>query len=228
VGTQVIAIPTTGAATVRAGEQLFTVRPSEIAVSGSTLSFGTLQQAQFASSVPPTRITAAPGVVVEVGGSTAVVAGTTFRIGEGAPSSAITISGQRIAFGTAGVVLPSTTVAAGAAITAGPAVAVESVGDLTFSVDATQVIIDGSTYRIGSGAPTVRTTVDGQSLSIGTGGIAVGTSTTVRPTSVTITASETGAGASLETGSGDMRGVKSIGIEEWLGWLLMVMFGYMI
>ena len=225
VGTQAVAIPTSGAATVRAGDQLFTVKPSEIVASGTTIGFASLELAQIASSIPPTRVTAAPGLVLIVQGTTAVVAGTTYRIGEGASATVVTVSGQRIQLGPSGVVLASTTVAAGA-ITPAP-MAVESIGDLTFSVDATEVVIEGTTYRIGSGAPTIRTTVDGQSLSIGPGGVGVGSKTTLKPTTVTADSTSGAIGsAGLQTAAASH--TSRIPFSEVLGWLLMTVAGLLV
>ncbi|RMZ77473.1 hypothetical protein DV738_g4388, partial [Chaetothyriales sp. CBS 135597] len=204
VGTQTIAIPTTGAATVRVGSELFTIEPSSLLASGTTVALGPLQQATAAYAAPPTTITAAPGVIVVVQGSIAVVDGTTYAIGSDAAQTTISVSGQRIELGPSGVVLASTTIPANYA-TRGSGLVVESYEDLTFSVGATVAVVDGTTYAIGSGAATTHVTIDGQTVSFGPGGVGVEGKTTFKPTTVT-TAAGTGATATdntrTATGSG--------------------------
>ncbi|RMD44920.1 hypothetical protein DV735_g84, partial [Chaetothyriales sp. CBS 134920] len=200
VGTQTIAIPTAGAATIRAGSELFTVEPSSILASGTTVALGPLQQATAADSVPPTTITAAPGVIVVVQGSIAVVDGTTYAIGSGAAQTTISVSGQTIQLGPSGAVLATTTIPASYA-TPGSGLVVESYEGVTVSVGATVAVIDGTTYAIGSGAATAHVTVDGQSVSIGPGGVAVDGKTTFKPTTVTTTA---GTGATSTSNSGTL------------------------
>ncbi|RMZ87266.1 hypothetical protein DV736_g5509, partial [Chaetothyriales sp. CBS 134916] len=215
VGTQAIAIPTTGAATVRVGSQLFTIEQSLLLASGTTVALAPLQQVPESSAAPPAKITAAPGVIITVQGTTAIIAGTTYRIGSGAAQTTISVSGQRIQLGPSGVVLATTTIPANYG-TQESGLVVESYDGLTFSVGATAAIIAGTTYAIGSGAPITHTTIHGQSVSFGPGGVGVEGKTTFKPTTVVTTtgsvtatsnvhssaSGSTGSGSRTRTGSG--------------------------
>lgn len=178
IGSSVIPIPTgREEAVVSQGGAVFTVRSGEIVAPSATVAFGPLNP-QGIISVPPTRVTAAPGIIVEVAGSTAIVDGTTFRLDEDF-STVVTVNGERISIGPSGIGLPSTTIAA-ARTTAAPQV-VETVGHVTFTLSGSSVIIAGTTYGIASDSPTITTQVNGDRVSIGPGGIGFD-STTVKPT----------------------------------------------
>ena len=209
---------------------MFTVRPSEVAAASNIVGFGPIANPQ--PPAPSADLTIAPGVVAHVEGSTAVIEGTTYRIGSGATPTTITVDGVPIGIGPAGVILPSTTVAANA-VTNAPMV-VESAAGITFSIDQSEVVIEGTTYRIGSGAPTVTTEIDGETVSIGPGGVGL-KSTTLRPTAATAVSGSEGSGGPSATGSGVMQGssaarvvVNRIGMKECLGWMLMVGVGLLL
>ena len=226
IGTNAIAIPKSSEAVATVAGQVFTVRPSEIVASAGFVAF----DAPGDSQNPSRELTVAPGVVAQVGDSTAVIAGTTYRIGKDAPATTITVAGVAVGIGSQGIALPSTTVAANA-VTNAPMV-VESAGGLTFAIDQTQVAIDGTTYRIGPGAAKITTEIGGQTVSIGPGGVGL-EKTTLEPTAAT-EASDTGAAA---TSSGLIQGSsatnllsKSIGVLQTFvvtltslagGWLLL-------
>ncbi|ETN42147.1 uncharacterized protein HMPREF1541_04088 [Cyphellophora europaea CBS 101466] len=198
-GSSAVAIPTgRDEAVITQGDATFTLRSNAIAGQSTTVAFGPLSP-QGVVSVPPTRVTAAPGVVVEVAGSTAVVAGTTFRLDERF-STVITVSGQRVSIGPSGIGLPSTTILAGL-VTQAPAM-VETVGDVTFTLDGSRVIISGSTYGIATDSPTVTTEFDGEEVSIGPGGIGFD-STTFKPTQAETSTREDMAQATGSAGGGD-------------------------
>lgn len=201
IGGSVIPIPTgRDEAVVSQGGAVFTVRAEEIVAPSTTVAFGPLNP-QGAISIPPTRVTAAPGVVVEVAGSTAIVDGTTFRLDQDF-STVVTISGERISIGPSGIGLSSTTIVPGR-ITAAPQI-VESVGDVTFTIDGSAVILSGTTYGIATDSPTITTEVAGQRISIGPGGVGFD-STTIKPTSAQTSTRESAAEAS-SSGGGDGNG----------------------
>ncbi|KPI38468.1 uncharacterized protein AB675_4152 [Cyphellophora attinorum] len=178
IGTSAVPIPAAGSQAVVTQSGIeFVVRESEIAAPETTVGFQPLRPQQAnVISVPPTRVTVAPGVVVEVAGSTAVVAGTTYRIDDDF-STVLTISGQRISIGPSGVALPTTTILP--AIATSGAV-ISSVGQVTFTVSGSDVYISGTRYGIATDSPSVITTIGGERVSIGPDGIGFA-STTLHP-----------------------------------------------
>jgi hypothetical protein len=226
IGTSAVAIPSSAEVVATVDGQVFTVRPSELAAPGGTvIDFNRLNVLQM-QPLPTQRITIAPGVVAEVAGNTAVVDGTTYRIGNGATPTSVTVAGVPIGIGPLGLSLPSTTVAA-EAITNAPMV-VETAGGLTFSIDQTEVVISGTTYRVGSGAPTITTEIDGQTLSIGPGGVGLETTTLPPTTPTAMTGSRASEGAAatsvLIQGSGAAKvALNRIGMKEMLGWTIIAL-----
>jgi hypothetical protein len=222
IGNSAVAIPAGAEVIATVSGQVFTVRPSEIIGAGTTVGLSPLQAVQVASApVYSTQVTIAPGLVAQVAGSTAVIDGTTYRIGAGATPMTITVDGVPIGIGPFGLSLPSTTIPANA-MTDAPMV-VETAAGLTFSIDQSEVVIDGTTYRIGSGAHTVITEIDGQTISIGPGGVGLKT-TTLKPTAATAeSGSRTTTGPASTLSAGLQTGAAArIGIKEWMGWMLMV------
>ena len=202
IGTQFVPIPAESSETVVTENGVaYTVRPSEIVGPSTTLSIGSLHAHEQLASVTaaPQIVTAAPGVLVTVGASTAVVQGTTYRFGAGIPATTLTLSsGQKITINSFGVAMPSTTIAA-ASITHAPMVT-ETAGGLTFSMDGSQVVISGTTFRIGSGAHPLTTEFGGHTVSIGPGGVGF-KSTTVKPIEAT-SVPKPGSGSGSGSGTG--------------------------
>lgn len=228
IGTTTVPIPTDGGAeaTITAAGATFTVRPSEIVAATTTVTFGPLSP-QGAISIPPTRITAGSGVVVAVAGSTAVVDGTTFRL-DASFSTVVTVSGERISIGPSGVALASTTIATAGRVTEAPQI-VETVGHVTFTIDGSQVVISGSTFGIGSGAPTVTTEFSGDKVSIGPGGVGFA-STTVSPTRVAPATSgdeddARATGSAADGGDGDDSSAASVSRDPGSAALLSLLAG---
>ncbi|EXJ75243.1 uncharacterized protein A1O5_01939 [Cladophialophora psammophila CBS 110553] len=182
IGGQTVAIPNLVPTTVQASGAVFTVEPSKIIAPSATITIQ-LQHDQIVTPVPTATITTAVGdLTLTVGPTVAIISGTTYRIGEGAPATTVVVDGTRISIGSAGVGLPSTTVAPGGA-TNSPFV-VYTVQGLTFSVDATEAIVGGTTYRIGSNASPFTTTIGPQHVSVSFGPSGVGLAgTTLTPTS---------------------------------------------
>jgi hypothetical protein len=208
--------------------QPFTIRPSEVVVAGSTVAFPPVAAV---TPAPATRVPIAPGITAFVADSTAVIQGTTYRIGFGATPTTITAGGVPVILGPYGVVVDGSTAVAVPQMTEAPMV-VESAGGLIFSIDESQVIVDGTTFRIGQGAPTITTEIDGQSVSIGPHGVGL-QSTTLKPTSVhTSQHSGTSTGeAGAATDGLDSDGAATslrLGVWDPVSWMLMVVVGLLV
>lgn len=145
--------------------QNMTIGPKGIHIKGATINLPAIQT--------PISVTAA-GLTFLVGATDAVVDGTRYAIGSGALLQTVVVGSQSMEIGSAGVILPSTTIApeqTPVAVTA---------GGLTFSMDSTEAIINGTTYSIGIGA-SAKTLVRGSmTMVLGTDGVAL-PSTTIRP-----------------------------------------------
>ena len=145
--------------------QRLTIGPKGIHIEGTTVNLPAIKM--------PMRVTAA-GVALSVGATDVVISGTTYAIGSGAPFQTVVLGSQTIGIGSAGIELPSTTIApeqTPIAVTA---------GGLTFSIESTEAVVNGTTYAIGSGAA-ARTIVKGSTtIRLGTDGVEL-PSTTIRP-----------------------------------------------
>ena len=160
--------------------QSMTIGPKGIHIEGTTVNLPAIKS--------PMRVTAA-GVALLVGATDAVISGTTYAIGSGAPFQTVVLGSQTMTIGSAGVELPSTTIApeqTPIAVTA---------GGLTFSIESTEAVVNGTTYAIGSGAA-ARTIVKGSTtIRLGTDGVEL-PSTTIRPW---LNATQTGSSSFLVT-----------------------------
>ena len=160
--------------------QRLTIGPKGIHIEGTTVNLPAIKM--------PMRVTAA-GVVLSVGATDVVISGTTYAIGSGAPFQTVVLGSQTIGIGSAGVELPSTTIAPKQTPIAATA------GGLTFSIESTEAVVNGTTYAIGSGAA-ARTIVKGSiTIRLGTDGVEL-PSTTIRPWS---NATQTGSSSFLAT-----------------------------
>ena len=160
--------------------QMITIGPKGIHLEGTTVNFPVIQT--------PTCVTVG-GLTFSVGATDAVISGTTYAIGSGAPLQTVVMGSQTVEIGSAGIMLPSTTIAPEQTPTAVIA------DGLTFFVDSTEAVINGTTYAIGSGAA-AKTIVDGSAtIILGTDGVAL-PSTTIRPWS---SAAQTGFSSVLGT-----------------------------
>ena len=191
IGGQTINAGTSGAAqTVVAGGQTFTVSGANIIAPSTTVA---LAKAVYVPSPTPTPVTIG-SLTMSVGASQVVIAGTTYSIGAGSTPTTVVYQGTTLSIGPGGVGIPSqsTTVAP----EANPLFSTTAVGGLTFSVDASEAIISGTTYVIGAGAKPTTVVIGGQTVSIGSNGVGLA-STTLAPYTVietTATASKTPTG----------------------------------
>ena len=160
--------------------QKMTIGPKGIHVEGTTVNLPAMQTT--------TSVTAA-GLTFLVGATGAVISGTTYAIGSGAILQTVVVGSQTMKIGSAGVMLPSTTISpeqTPVAVTA---------GGLTFSMDSTEAVINGTTYAIGSGAVDKTIVKGSTTMILGTDGVAL-PSTTIRPWS---TPAQTGFSSILGT-----------------------------
>jgi hypothetical protein len=116
------------------------------------------------------------GVVFTFGQHEVIMGGQTFAIGPGAVPITTQINGQVLTIGPAGVVFPSTTVGPEGSL-ATPSFSVTTIGGLVISVDATEAVISGTTYPIGSGSTPETTVIGGQTISMGPGGVGLASTT---------------------------------------------------
>ena len=183
-------MPTPDYATVTEGDLTLSVAPSEAVFKGSTFAIGpsmpttmvldgqtvrvgpstiyfpgtTVDLPTATNQEAPAAVTA-DGLTFSVGPTNAIIGGTTYAIGSGAMSKTVVLGSETISLGTNGVVLPSTTIApeqTPSAITA---------DGLTFSADATEAIINGTAYAIGSEAIAKTIVVGSETIGLGTKGI---------------------------------------------------------
>ncbi|EXJ55478.1 hypothetical protein A1O7_08405 [Cladophialophora yegresii CBS 114405] len=181
IGSQTFAIPNLAPTTVQVSGVVFTLQPSQIVAPSATITLVQAQREQLVTPVATGTITTTVGdLTLTVGPTAAIISGTTYRIGSGAPATTVTVEGTRISVGAGGVGLPSTTVAPGG-VTAAPFVIYTTEG-LTFSVGSTVAIVGGTTYRVGSNAPEVTATLGREHVTVSFGPLGVGlASTTLAP-----------------------------------------------
>ena len=152
--------------TTTINNQTITIGPKGIHIAGTTVNLPAIST--------PKSITAA-GLSFLVGATNAIISGTTYPIGNGATPQTLVLGSQTLHIGSAGIILPSIT-------TISPEqtpVAVTADG-LTFSMDSTEAVINGTTYAIGSGAM-AKTLVKGSTtMVLGPDGIIL-PSTTIKP-----------------------------------------------
>lgn len=229
IGGQSFAVPTSARTSIQVNGVGFELGPSEIVAPSTTITIAPQQQGQVITITPrPTATTVAvgDGLTLTVGQTVAVIAGTTYRVGQGAPATTITIDGATISVGSNGVALPATIVSPVGASASG--YVVYTVNDFTFSVDDNEAVLSSTTYRIGSNAPQMTTVVGGETISFGPNGIGLH-STTIAPTAVPSGSATTGArsGPSASaTGGATNKNTAApvrlrIPFSELLGWYLI-------
>ena len=192
-------MPSPSYAIVTEGDLTFSIAPSEAVVKGSTFAIGPSMPATMVLEGQTVSIGASeihfPGTTVDiptptsqniplavtaddltfsVGPTDAVIGGTAYAIGSGAMAKTVVVGSETIRLGTNGVILPSTTIAPEQTVSAITA------DGLTFSADATEAIINGTAYAIGSEAIAKTIVVGSETIGLGTKGILL-PSTTIQP-----------------------------------------------
>ena len=145
--------------------RVMTVGPKGINLQGTTVNLPIIET--------PTSGTAA-GLSFPVGATNAVISGTDYATGNEASLHTVVVGSQTIKIGSAGIMLPSTTVAPEQT-----PVAVTADG-LTFSMDSTRVVINGPSYVVQSAAGATTIFKNSVTMILGTNG-ASSPSSTIRP-----------------------------------------------
>jgi hypothetical protein len=172
-----IYIPPKGTTAVVDGKT-YTIYPYSIAGSDTTLALPS-QATGVPAAVKFTAVTAA-SLTFDLGPSVAVISGTTYEIGAGVSPTAIVVGGETVTLGSAGVVLPSTTVSP--LTTTPPSWSAISADGLILSIQPGQVYISGTEYAIGNRATPTTILVGGETVAIGSEGVVL-PSTTIAPPS---------------------------------------------
>lgn len=146
------------------------VNGQTISIGDSGVGFKDTTLAPVASPTQPAVQTTVDGVSVSLGASSAVIAGTTFAIGPGAPSTTIVVKGHTISIGDSGVGFKETTLAP-PAITPMPTNVVIIGGDIFSAIGSSIAVIDGETFTYGPGIATQTDTFNGETITIGPSGI---------------------------------------------------------
>lgn len=124
------------------------------------------------------------GVSVAVGSSNAVVGGSTFQVGSGAPQQTIVVKGQTISIGSQGVAFASTTIAPQSDQTPEPVNKVVVDPEIISVIGSTLAVIDGTSVTYGPGIPTQVEVVMGQTITIGPSGVSFDGSTLGGPSNI--------------------------------------------
>ncbi|KAK6075119.1 hypothetical protein SCUP515_06170 [Seiridium cupressi] len=193
-----------GVATIDGTTFTLGVASSNVVVKGQTIMLGPVGIAFASQTIPVVTAAAAATesavlggeMLTAVGNSLAVIDGTTFTYRPGMSTLTEIVDGDTILIGPSGVSVHGMTLGG---ITAAPtATTYEIVGGATITeIGGSAVVVDGTTYSIGSGAASAVTTViDGQTLTIGPSGVAMSSYTFAQPY-VTSTVIEPGSTSSV-------------------------------
>jgi hypothetical protein len=155
--------------------------------------------------------TAVGDLTFTIGPTVAIISGTTYRIGQNAPGTTITVQGTKVSLGSGGVGLPSTTIAPDAG--SGSPFVVYTAEGLTLSVDESEAVISGTTYEIGSNAPQVKTTIASESVSFGPGGVGL-KSTTITPTAAPPTTGNSSMSTAMSTSGATASATQSATVDS--------------
>ncbi|KIW12064.1 hypothetical protein PV08_09338 [Exophiala spinifera] len=229
IGTQTVNVPRSSSIVVQAGGEAFTVRPSIIVAPTATITIAPVPQNNAATVSPATTTftTAVGDLTITVGPTVAIISGTTYRIGPNAPATTISVHGTKVSIGSEGIGLPRTTIFPG-----GSRFMVVTAEGLTFSLDESDAVFSGTTYRIGSNAPQVTRTVASDSVSFGPGGIGL-KSTTILPSAAphsTQQTSEPSATSASSASASESAGTESAASSRFkslhviFGWYALALF----
>ena len=135
-----------------------------IRIGSQTLILGAADSIQHSTPLPVIL----DGVTFAADASQAVIGGKTYPINSNVPSSTVEYNGRTFYLGPGGVQLA-------------PTLSTITEGSLTLSLDATEAVIQGTTYPIGQGATPTVVVVNGETLSLGPNGIGVPSITIAAP-----------------------------------------------
>lgn len=161
--------------------------PTSIVYNDQTISLGPsgvgLASTTIAIRTKPEFSTVTEGALtLIISPSEAIIGGRTFDVMPDAKPTSTIINGQSIIVGPQGITFVGTT-AILPRLTQAPYVTV--VDGLIFSLEASNVVISGTTYEVGSGAKPTTITVAGDAISIGPEGVGL-QNTTIVPPSTTV------------------------------------------
>ena len=159
--------------------QTIGIGPSGIRVAGTTVPIPNI------TDMPSRQAAAVHGVPFSVGASDAVIGGSKFHIGDGAEPRTVVIGSETVKVGSEGVIFPAETLGMGVvlpATTIPPAQTPSPVkaGRINLLADASEAVIDGTSYPIGPGAKATTVRFGNETIRLGTGGIML-PSTTLKP-----------------------------------------------
>lgn len=159
---------------VTANGQTFTVNPSQVIGPGVTIPIPINNGggAYLAPAATPTSYVIG-GASIQLGASIAVIGGTTYSIGAGAPQKTVVTNGQTISIGPNGVGFAQTTIATPFL----PTNIVILDPDIISAVGSDQAVIGDHTFSYGSGVAAQTDVHDGETFTIGPSGIGFGTTT---------------------------------------------------
>lgn len=160
----------------------FSIEKSQAIVSGTTFTLGptqpssTLVVGSQTFILGPNYISAraslssftADGLTFSMGESQAIISGTTYSLGPTQFSSTLVIDGRTFILGPNGL---------SAKATLSPYIA----SGLTFSMDATEAIISGTTFSIGPGARPTTVVLGNEIVSLGPGGVGLASTIVALP-----------------------------------------------
>lgn len=238
IGGSTIAIPTATSTSIQVNGVTFGIGPSQVVAPSATITIGAFQSAREGTVITPqpsSTVITAGGLTITVASTVAIVSGTTYRIGQGARTTSVTVGGNTVSIGPSGIGLPQGGASQTTTSPSGGGYVVYTVSGNTLSIDNSEAVISGTTYRIGPNAPQWTTVIGGQTVSFGPSGVGFA-STTIAPTSPPSSTAETGSrvtttgAAGTQSPSSENAGsqLTNIPFSEVLGWylILMIYLGY--
>ena len=157
--------------------QSYTVAATEVVGPFTTLPLPALDGSP---KVFPAPVVVGGVPVILVGTSQAIISGQTYAIGPSAQPTTVVVNGQTISVGSGGVGFVPTTLRDSDFIGT-------AINGVDLGIGASEVVISGTTYKIGPSASPTTIVVNGQTISIGSGGVGFA-STTLQASSFATTA----------------------------------------
>ena len=140
------------------------VSPTAITIGTQTLVLGPDGVQTAATS----SIITLNGLAITMGTSQAMISGTTYPLGETKSSTTLVIGGQTLVLGPSGISAEATL----SQVTA---------DGITFSMDATEAVVSGTTYTVGPGATPTTLVLGSETVSLGPDGVGLASTTIAMP-----------------------------------------------